>query len=154
MEDLPVKRKRGRPRKGEVVIKKPPKQKRQGKRVLSDEHKKALVEGRKKALEKKIKEGKPLKGAAHGILNKDTKPVFYITGKEKNAFGFVNPVNYALRARHDYITGPKIVHRITRPNVWQDLKRIKEIISEYGILTIKKEASANKKSLTKKKNKV
>jgi len=73
------------------------------------------------------------------------KPVLVTSGKEQTAVDFKQPIRYLFRKRHDYVTAPIILSRILKPGVWQDIKAIKNILSEYVII----EESANRLRLRK-----
>lgn len=109
------------------------------KRVMSEEHKKNLLEGRKKAIEARKAQGLPVKSKKkHGIENKYEKPIMYISGKEKDAFDFFRAIRDTFRPRHDYHVSPMIIRKIVKNDVWNDVSKVKLILNEYVVLKVKK----------------
>jgi len=106
-------------------------------RVLTEEHKKAMQDARIKAREEKIAKGEPLRKTKKmkAAQYKNDKIVVEITGKEKNAFDFFNPIRYAYRRLGFYkSTYQKILIKITQKDIWENVVLIKRALAEYVYL--------------------
>lgn len=106
---------------------------------LSEKHKKAMQDARKKAREEKIARGEPLRVTKKmkAFRFKNGLPVCKITGKEKNALDFFKPIRFTFRSLHQYNNYPKILKEITSKAIWKNIGLIKNILSKYVYLEIK-----------------
>lgn len=104
--------------------------------ALTEERKKAMAEGRRKAREEKLAKGLPLR-QKKVKLSKTDKPVMIINGKEKDAFDFFQPIRIAFRTRHIYTMSEKIIKEITDPRIWQNVEYIKRTLEKYVTIEVK-----------------
>ena len=96
---------------------------------MTEEHKKAMLEGRAKARAEKIASGIPVraKKAKKGII--DGKPNLYLTGNEVDAFDLVTPIREALRPLHRYQECKAICNQIRMSTMWYNIHVILDMIS-------------------------
>ena len=91
---------------------------------LSDEQKEKMRAGRmNRKVNKVAVEPKPT-----------GRPIAHITGVEKTGFEFWTPLRKALRPVHLYSLLKRLEVDITRPDVWQDVRMIRNILECYVIL--------------------
>lgn len=94
---------------------------------MTEEHKKAIQEGRIRA-----KQNKQINSTKKVI----TKPNCYLSGKELNAFDFINPLRNALRPVHQYTLLHQLEKQITAISIWENIEAINIIIFEYVTICI------------------
>jgi hypothetical protein len=106
--------------------------------IVSEEQKKAMQEGRRKARETKISAGIPLRQSKKTKKEKTSeeapsgsKPVVLITGKEEDAFGFYAPLRDALRPLNLYPLLDKLIKKITERDSWKNVGMIQNTLSYY-----------------------
>lgn len=105
-------------------------------RVLTEEHKKAMQEARIKAREERLAKGLPVRitKKMKASRYKNGKLVVQITGKEKNAFDFFNPIRYAYRREGNYCDYQKLLIKITQKDIWENVGLIKRTLGEFVYL--------------------
>jgi hypothetical protein len=122
---------------------------------MTEEHKKKIQEGRKKALEIRKANGEPLRiprksKRAKGSYVND-KPVLVLTGKEKNMFDLWEAMRITLRPMKLNLLCHKLEKEIQDVRYWQNTKWMAEKLStwlhiEYEVSTeIVKEKKPRKK---------
>lgn len=92
--------------------------------VMTEEHKKALAEGRKRA--------KLNKSEQRETLHSNAKVIFKTTGKEKDAFDFFPSIRGAYRRIGDYISHLKLTREIGRSPHWKDPAWIRSYLATKG----------------------
>jgi len=91
--------------------------------VMSEEQKKAMQEGRKKAQEAKIANGEPLRKSRKVKLQEAPgKPKLYITGKEKDALDYFPAIRNSLRPLHRNRQCDSLCNEIAKSPQWSDLR--------------------------------
>ena len=91
--------------------------------VMSEEQKKAMQEGRKKAQEAKIANGEPLRKSRKAKLQEaHGKPKLYITGKEKDALDYFPAIRNSLRPLHRNRQCDSLCNEIAKSPQWSDLR--------------------------------
>ena len=91
--------------------------------VMSEEQKKAMQEGRKKAQEAKIANGEPLRKSRKAKLQEAPgKPKLYITGKEKDALDYFPAIRNSLRPLHRNRQCDSLCNEIAKSPQWSDLR--------------------------------
>jgi len=99
---------------------------------MTEEHKKAITEGRAKARAEKIASGIPLRAKRGKRANKDIldgKPNLYLTGNEVDAFDLVTPIREALRPLHKYQECKVICNQIRMSTMWQNVHVIVDMLN-------------------------
>ncbi len=122
---------------------------------MTEEHKRKILEGRKKALEARKASGEPLrvskkKRRAKGSYVND-KPVLILTGKEKDMFDLWDVMRKTLRPMKLNLLCHKLEKEIQDVRYWQNTKWMAEKLStwlhiEYEVSTeVIKEKKPRKK---------
>lgn len=72
------------------------------------------------------------------------KQILYITGKEKDGFDFWESIRKILRPMSQYTLCKKITREIVNEKWWQDIEKIKEMLSKYFDIVIGKKPKVKK----------
>ena len=129
--------------------------------VMSEEQKKAMQEGRKKAQEAKIANGEPLRKSRKAKLQEAPgKPKLYITGKEKDALDFFPAIRESLRPLHKNKECDALCIEISRSPTWQNvqlvlnrLQQIFDIVEDHSIHTKPIQHTRKKREFTEEQRK-
>ena len=108
------------------------------KRILTPEHLAKIQAGRIAARERKIANGEPLrvvrvKKSKRGMpeVNKDGKPIIYVTKKMIDAFDYYEPIRDAFRMLKRNTEVDKIIRKITDRMFWQNTTWIQNTLNQY-----------------------
>lgn len=108
---------------------------------MTEEHKQKLKEGREKRRLEKAN-GTYVKKVK--VEKEKSKPVVFITNKEKNAFDFFKSIRLAFRKEGNYILEKKVLKEITDKDWWQNVSWIKNVLSKYVDFEIVTEKKYNR----------
>lgn len=105
---------------------------------MTEEHKRKIQEGRKKALEEKKKLGLPLRSKKESTSKKSSKgkytndkPVVTLKGTETDSVSFKTTLRQALRPMHLYDLCKEIEKEISNPIFWKNRNWIIGILEKY-----------------------
>jgi hypothetical protein len=106
---------------------------------MTEEHKRKIQEGRKKAREEKLAKGLPLRSHSkktEGLQAKyeNGKLILHITGKEENSYDFWPCLKDLLRPLGMSSLYTKVRGELANPKFWQNIDWLKETLSKYFIL--------------------
>jgi len=106
--------------------------------VMSADQKAAMQEGRKKARAEKIAAGIPVRNSKKAkkgnrpTINSAGKPIVYITGREKIATDFYEPIRDAFRLARRHNETDRITREITDKDFWKNTNWIINKLSSYA----------------------
>jgi hypothetical protein len=114
---------------------------------MTEEHKRKIQEGRKKAMEERKLSGLPLRESKKSkktkALYKNDKPVLVYDGTEKTGFDFWPKLRNLLRPIHKYDLCKQIEKEIVSPQIWQNVGIILNLLSNH--VTLELADTTNKK---------
>lgn len=120
---------------------------------MTEEHKRKIQEGRKRARLEKIAKGLPVKSSHRKMNNSikliNDKPILIYDNTEKTAFDFWPKIRNVLRPMFQYDLCKKIEREIVSNLTWKNIEIIKEILSKYFVLQFQEKQRKIKKERKK-----
>ena len=99
--------------------------------IITDEHKKAMKEGRERARAEKIANGEPLRvSRKQKTVQSQGKPKLYITGKEKDALDFFPSIRESLRPLYRNKECDDICIELSHSPTWQNVRLVLNRLQE------------------------
>ncbi len=103
---------------------------------MTEEHKKKIQEGRKKAREERLAKGLPLRNPKGTVTfrpskYRNDKPILIYDGTEKNVFDFWKRLRNVFRPLHLYTNCKDIEKAIYDPTYYQNIPWILERLEKY-----------------------